>query len=96
MNNDKPDFSCEAFDFDFHDPECLRYAQKFAAARAQSIFDEWDKKRIERAVADLLYADPHHWSPRPCGTCKSATALLGVNYGCVRLVCPTALEGKNG
>lgn len=42
------------------------------------------ENRLIRAVTDLLYADPHGWSERPCGTCRSITALLGYRFGCDR------------
>ena len=41
-------------------------------------------RMVTRAVADLLYADPHSWSERPCGTCRSITGLLGFDFGCNR------------
>jgi len=34
------------------------------------------------AVLDLLQADPHQWSMRPCPTCKTITGLIGKPFGC--------------
>ena len=31
---------------------------------------------------DLIQADPHHWSERPCGTCRSISAIVGRPFGC--------------
>lgn len=39
---------------------------------------------IVAAVVDLLNADGHGWSVRPCTTCETVTRLLGVPFGCVR------------
>ena len=33
-------------------------------------------------VLDLLQADPHQWSTRPCSTCKKITSLVKRNFGC--------------
>jgi len=35
-------------------------------------------------MADLIYADPHSWSERPCPTCGAITAILGEPFGCDR------------
>ena len=43
-----------------------------------------DKKTFMVALADLLYEDPHQWSTRPCGTCRTASGLIGKPYGCYR------------
>lgn len=40
--------------------------------------------RITQAQNDLIYADPHQWSTRPCPTCRTITALVGYPFGCVR------------
>lgn len=38
-----------------------------------------------RTVVELIEADPHQWSTRPCATCRAVTALLdGMAFGCVR------------
>lgn len=39
---------------------------------------------ITSAALELLYADPHQWSTRPCGTCRAITAMLGKKFGCDR------------
>jgi hypothetical protein len=36
------------------------------------------------ASLDLIQADPHQWSERPCSTCSAVTAITGQNFGCVR------------
>lgn len=33
---------------------------------------------------NLLYADPHQWSERPCQTCHSITVITGVEFGCTK------------
>ena len=38
--------------------------------------------RLCKAGFDLLQADPHQWSERPCPTCRSITALIGSDFGC--------------
>lgn len=35
-------------------------------------------------IANIIYADSHHWSTRPCETCKAITAILGKPFGCDR------------
>ena len=37
---------------------------------------------IVAAILDLLQVDPHQWSTRPCGTCKTISALAGRDFGC--------------
>ena len=39
---------------------------------------------LPKAVNDLIYADPHMWSDRPCGTCKTISNLIGAPFGCNR------------
>jgi len=34
------------------------------------------------AALNLIQADPHQWSTRPCGTCRSVTAIIGRRFGC--------------
>jgi hypothetical protein len=41
-------------------------------------------RMVTSSAANLLYADPHNWSTRPCGTCRAITALLGFDFGCNR------------
>lgn len=31
---------------------------------------------------NVIEADPHDWSARPCGTCDRVSELLGVPFGC--------------
>lgn len=31
---------------------------------------------------DLLQADPHSWSTRPCPTCRPISAIIGRPFGC--------------
>lgn len=37
---------------------------------------------IVNAVTDLIQADPHQWSKRPCATCAAVSTLLGKPFGC--------------
>ena len=37
---------------------------------------------LVEAVLNLLQADPHHWSERPCPTCRTVSALVGRPFGC--------------
>lgn len=39
-------------------------------------------QKIIDAVFALIQDDPHQWSDRPCGTCRSITALAGKPFGC--------------
>ena len=41
-------------------------------------------KAFMRPIADLLYADSHYWSARPCPTCRTITQLIGEPFGCIR------------
>ena len=34
------------------------------------------------AALDLLQADQHSWSERPCSTCLAIGTLMGRNFGC--------------
>ena len=36
------------------------------------------------AITDLVYADPHQWSKRPCQTGRTITELAGRPFGCDR------------
>lgn len=47
-------------------------------------------ERINAAASDVLYADPHEFSTRPCGTCRAITAMTGKPFGCSR----KAIEAK--
>lgn len=39
---------------------------------------------IMKVAMDLLYKDAHHWSKRPCQTCRAITELFGFDFGCIR------------
>lgn len=41
-------------------------------------------QEMVRISADLIYADSHNWSKRPCSTCQTISTLLGLDFGCVR------------
>jgi len=41
-------------------------------------------ERFIDAISDLLYNDPHHWSERPCGTCKAITSIIKKPFGCYK------------
>lgn len=41
-------------------------------------------KIVSEAAMNVLYHDAHSWSARPCLTCKTITALLKFDVGCVR------------
>ena len=45
------------------------------------------------AIANLMNADPHKWSTRGCGTCQTATDLIGQPYGCVKYKAEQAKDG---
>jgi hypothetical protein len=34
-------------------------------------------------VLDLINADPHRWSSRPCPTCRAISITVGKPFGCV-------------
>ncbi|KKN55596.1 hypothetical protein LCGC14_0580680 [marine sediment metagenome] len=36
------------------------------------------------SIIEVLYADPHQWSTRPCITCKTVTSITGKPFGCDR------------
>lgn len=38
---------------------------------------------VVAAILDLLQVDPHQWSTRPCGTCRTISALASRDFGCV-------------
>lgn len=39
--------------------------------------------RLVMSVAlDVIQADPHYWSSRPCVSCRTVTALVGRPFGC--------------
>lgn len=39
-------------------------------------------QQLAEAVARVVEADPHHFSPRPCPSCRTISGLLGRAYGC--------------
>ncbi len=39
---------------------------------------------IVDVIADVLYADLHSWSKRPCKTCRIITSIIGKPFGCIR------------
>lgn len=51
-----------------HRDECV-----LAAARA-----------ITAVACDMIYADSHSWSTRPCSTCRAVSTLIGLPFGCDR------------
>lgn len=40
---------------------------------------------IYEVVARLIETDPHQWSSRPCQTCTAVSALIGRDFGCVKV-----------
>lgn len=40
-------------------------------------------KRLTKAITDLMQQDGHPWSSRPCSTCRSVSAIVGYDFGCV-------------
>lgn len=41
-------------------------------------------RAVAKSAFDLIYADPHSWSTRPCPTCRAVSALFDVPFGCSR------------
>lgn len=39
-------------------------------------------KLLIDAITDLLYDDPHHWSTRPCPTCRTISTITKKPFGC--------------
>ncbi len=37
------------------------------------------------AILNLIQADPHQWSDRPCPTCRAISTLAGRPFGCSAL-----------
>lgn len=35
------------------------------------------------AALDLIQADPHQWSKRPCATCRAVSSIVGRPFGCL-------------
>jgi len=38
---------------------------------------------LAQTVLDLIQADPHQWSKRPCTTCQAVSTILKKPFGCV-------------
>lgn len=39
---------------------------------------------LMEAVLELLEADPHQFSTRPCSTCRAVSTIIDRPFGCVR------------
>lgn len=55
------------------------------------------RKRVERLIGALteVSQDMHNTSTRPCGTCSQVTAILGEEFGCLRMAAETqAMSGQ--
>lgn len=52
------------------------------ARRPDEIPGIMSSTRVE-TILQVLEADPHAFSERPCSTCESVSALLGRAFGCV-------------
>jgi hypothetical protein len=37
---------------------------------------------VVQPILRVLQGDPHYWSERPCGTCRTITSLAGEPFGC--------------
>lgn len=48
-----------------------------------STIEEKLEGSILYAILDLLQADPHQWSSRPCPTCRAITLLAARPFGCL-------------
>jgi hypothetical protein len=44
----------------------------------------WVQNQNYEMALDLIEADPHCWSKRPCPTCRSVTIHIGRNFGCMK------------
>lgn len=40
---------------------------------------------LAKSVTDLIEADPHQWSKRPCVTCRIISSIVGYKFGCMTL-----------
>ena len=50
-------------------------------------------RKLVKRVTDLIEADPHQWSKRPCATCRTISVIVGYEFGCMTLVdAPRAAE----
>ena len=39
-------------------------------------------KLLIDAILDVIQSDPHQWSSRPCGTCRTISGLIDKPFGC--------------
>jgi len=44
-----------------------------------------DARHLIGAILDVMQADPHQWSARPCQTCAAVSAMAGRPFGCVKV-----------
>jgi hypothetical protein len=44
-----------------------------------------DARHLISAMLDVMQADPHQWSTRPCQTCAAVSAMAGRPFGCVKV-----------
>ena len=69
--------------------------------RVKALEDEYENatrcaaSMLMRSILDLLQEDPHQWSVRPCGTCRTISGLIGRPFGC-NLKAEQALSEKGG
>lgn len=49
---------------------------------------------LNKAVLDLLQADPHAWSTRPCPTCRAICVIVGRRFGCYQYAYEQSLGAK--
>ena len=62
--------------------ECTKEWCERMAELEQTVSESALKTVVMYTVLDLLQADPHQWSTRPCSTCKKITSLSKRNFGC--------------
>ncbi len=36
---------------------------------------------VTKAILDVLQEDDHHWSSRPCGSCRAISSMIGRPFG---------------
>jgi hypothetical protein len=48
-----------------------------------------------QTALELIEADPHQWSERPCSTCQTISTLIGRPFGCSRKFNPSIIYGVN-
>ena len=54
-----------------------RVDQRVSALESEAL------KLIPLAALDVFATDPHRFSNRPCGTCKTVSAIIGREWGCM-------------